>query len=478
MRPHYRKHCHHIEFTLDLLEKRELLTNYFVATTGNDANSGTAASPFRTIQFALDSADSPGDTIHVRGGTYHEKLVFRHGGDESGAITLQAAAGENVILDGTSVDGHHMVLIEDVSYVKLIGFEIRNNIGVEDGSGVRVQGAGTAIEIRDNEIHHMLGTNAMGITVYGQHRESISHIVIHNNHVHDLEAAPSEAVTVNGNVEYFEITSNLVHDVNSIGIDAIGGERDINRRRRLVARDGIIRGNTVFNARSTYEDGFGAGIYVDGGRDIVVENNEVYQSDLGIEIGAENRGVTARNIVVRNNIVRHNDKAGLVVGGYARRVGRVKYSSFYNNTVYANDTLETGFGQVWIQYALRNVFVNNIFVAGDNDRLIYSENGNRRNAFDFNVWHTIDGSAGTFVWRSEELVGMAEFQDRSKQGSDSIFANPQFVAAAAHDFRLVATSPAIDLGTHEAGLFASHDRDGVQRPQGGGVDAGAYEFVP
>jgi len=49
------------------------------------------------------------------------------------------------------------------------------------------------------------------------------------------------------------------------------------------------------------------------------------------------------------------------------------------------------------------------------------------------------------------------------------------VNAAAHDFHLQATSPAIDAG---AALSAvPTDASGISRSQGAGYDIGAYEFT-
>lgn len=45
---------------------------YFVAPSGDDAARGTKAAPFATIQRA-QSAARPGDTVHIRGGTYAMK---------------------------------------------------------------------------------------------------------------------------------------------------------------------------------------------------------------------------------------------------------------------------------------------------------------------------------------------------------------------------------------------------------------------
>jgi len=46
-------------------------TTYWVATSGNDANSGSSGSPKATVQGALNSAQ-PGDQVRVRAGVYYQ----------------------------------------------------------------------------------------------------------------------------------------------------------------------------------------------------------------------------------------------------------------------------------------------------------------------------------------------------------------------------------------------------------------------
>ena len=94
---------------------------------------------------------------------------------------------------------------------------------------------------------------------------------------------------------------------------------------------------------------------------IIIENNIVTGSDLGIEVGAENRGVVASGIIVRNNVVYKNEKSCLVFGGFDASAGRVRNSQFLHNTCYGNDTLATAFGELWIQYAEDNAVRGNIF---------------------------------------------------------------------------------------------------------------------
>lgn len=61
--------------------------NYYVATNGNDSNSGTLSSPFKTLEKAVTMV-SPGDYIYLRGGTYNmtvKSLVIKR--DKSGTAS-------------------------------------------------------------------------------------------------------------------------------------------------------------------------------------------------------------------------------------------------------------------------------------------------------------------------------------------------------------------------------------------------------
>ena len=442
-------------------------TTYTVAPSGGD---------FAQIQAALDVAVA-GDIVQVReGAPYFERLVFpRSGNAGAGHIVLTAYAGEHPILDGTGVAGEDMILIEDRSWVKVVGLEIRNSTGVSDGSGIRVLGAGSHIELRQNDIHDIRGSNAMGITVFATSATAISDLVIDGNTIHDCEPAPSEALTLNGNVDGFAVNNNVVRDVDNIGIDFIGGETDIQPDPAKVARNGVCRGNTVIRARSSYGGGFAGGIYVDGGRDIVIENNLVTESDLGLEVGAENPGIEARNVIVRNNVLVANEKAGLVFGGYAGSAGRVRDCTFSNNTVVGNDTLGAGFGELWIQYAEDNVVRNNVFVSTAQRRLLTSDAGNAGNDLDWNLWWTPGGLPGTFVWNGAEHASFAAYVAATGADANSLFADPLLADAAGH---LDAASPAINAGdpTFVAGP-GEVDLDGAPRVSGPRVDIGADEVT-
>jgi hypothetical protein len=487
-----------VRLSLEALEDRCLLSaTFYVATTGSDSNPGSITQPFKTIQHALNVATTPGDTVEVRAGTYNERLTFPASGSASGGyITLEAYPGEHVLLSGQNAKdddigyGENMVQIINKSYIKLIGFEIANDSGVgvgDDAFGVRVQGSGSNIQILNNNIHNITGSNSAGLAGAGIHvygssiTTPYSNVIIKGNTISNCTPgdAQTETLTVNGNVTGFQIIGNTIHNDNNIGIDMIGGEaatfgKPAGTLGLPVARNGICSQNTVYNIHANYGGGFAAGIYVDGGKNITVSDNISYSNDMGLEVGCENKGYVASGITVEDNVLYSNTQAGLVFGGYASNVGRVQHCSFINNTVYKNDTSNTGNGQLWIQYASNNVVTNNIFVASNNNVLLASDGaGNANNTLDHNLYFAPSAANAQFNWNAATYTGFAAYQKATKEDAHSLFGDPLFVNATTHNFQLAAGSPAIDSGSSTAGQYDPVDINGVQR--GLPPDMGAYE---
>jgi TolB protein len=315
----------------------------------------------------------------------------------------------------------------------------------------------------------------MAITVYGTSATPATNIVIRGNVVYNCEPATSEAIVLNGNIDGFEVASNLVHDVNNIGIDFIGGESGISTNG--VCRNGVCRGNHVFRARSSYEDGYAAGIYVDGGRNIIVEQNCIHDCDVGLEVGAENAGVIVTGVVVRANLIFNNDKAGLAFGGYDPSRGRVNQCHFYNNVCYKNDTLSMGNGELWVQWSASNIIANNIFYCGSQGLLLNSPEGNLANQLDYNLWFSEAGAlAAAFTWNGTEYTGFDGYRAGTGQDAHSLFANPSFVNAGATNFQAATTSLVINAGDPAyVAACAETDYAGNPRIMGGRIDIGAYE---
>jgi hypothetical protein len=75
---------------------------YYVSTSGNDANAGSLASPWRNIQKAA-SVMQAGDKCFIRGGTYREKITPTNSGSAGSPITFEGYSSEEVIVSGFDV---------------------------------------------------------------------------------------------------------------------------------------------------------------------------------------------------------------------------------------------------------------------------------------------------------------------------------------------------------------------------------------
>src|SRR4051812_5714365 len=74
----------------------------YVSSAGDDANPGSLALPFKTINKAAQLAE-PGDTVTVRAGIYRERVSPAKGGTEAKRITYQSYPGEIVIIKGSEI---------------------------------------------------------------------------------------------------------------------------------------------------------------------------------------------------------------------------------------------------------------------------------------------------------------------------------------------------------------------------------------
>lgn len=441
--------------------------DYYVAVTGHDANPGTSANqPWRTVQYAASNATA-GSTVHIGSGTYTGPVTVAVSGTLGQPIVFRGEAGSsNVIITGRGRtppnDVQGLFHVAGRSYIRLEDVTLCCYTGVTASHfhmGVYIGGTAHDVEIRNCRIHDIVHTKdeegANGIGVYGTDEDTaISNIVIRGCEVYNCKLQYSESVTINGNVDGFLVESNHVHHNDNIGIDAIGWETDVAGGHRR-ARNGAIRDNRVHHISTTYNptynDYSAGGIYVDGGADIVIERNEVYLCDIGIEVGCEHAGKTAEDVIVRNNLVYRNHLCGIAFGGYTTALGSTRNCQFLNNTLYGNDTLAWWNGQFYIQKAQNNLIANNIIYAlNDSDNHLFDERMSPPNAsnniFAFNVFYGQSGS-DSIVFRREGTYRY-DWADYAALTGDtnSLWGDPAFTDAVQSNFMLLTNSAAIDAG--------------------------------
>ena len=322
----------------------------YVAENGQDKNSGTADSPLKTIQAALDKV-KPGQTIYVRSGTYSGINYFNCSGTEKNYITLRNYPGEKPLLTANKQGA--ILNLNGSKYIKIEGLEI-GRLSAPIAQGILLDADENHIIIRNNDIHDLVTTmpgenddgEANAILCYGEGKtkeSSINNICIENNNVYNNTTGWCESVSVTGNTEYINIINNTVHDNTNIGIDFYGNAGYCSVKELDQPRYCVAAGNTIYNSVCDYADC--AGLYVDGARDIILENNISHNNMYGIEIGSEEGKdkPLVKNIIVRNNLVYGNPSGGIAVGGYdAENTGVVTDTKIYNNTIVNNGEGENG----------------------------------------------------------------------------------------------------------------------------------------
>ena len=253
-------------------------TDYYVATWGNNSNSGTLNQPLQNISYATQQAVA-GDTIYLINGTwYNERAFFVNSGNATHPITLTAHNG-TPILDGqdtTFTNQNHVgINLNNKNYIEISGIEIHNyystitNIGsyatisnciLHDTGGTLPSGQyggivillstgnvthntienctlynsgwntiqvvgnheppngngipATHLTIRNNKIYN--SNKHAGIDLFG----NLAHVIIEGNEFYDI-SRPVIYTHDTDKMDYITIHNNIFHNISSVAIDIV-----------------------------------------------------------------------------------------------------------------------------------------------------------------------------------------------------------------------------------------------------------------
>ena len=193
-----------------------------------------------------------------------------------------------------------------------------------------------------------------------------------------------------------------------------------------VEGSGTALGNTVYG--STY------GILDDGPSNFI-ENNTLYGNTTGIQIGQYTN--SANHLVVNNTIVQS--------GGVALNL----YSSSATNTTFEDNILSLSDNAIGI-------------VAPQSAQVGFIT--------DYNLYDLHSG-ATVATWSGQSIATLTGFKTEVAQEENGIAADPQFVNAAADNFNVQNTSPAIDRGN--PAMQYLFEPVGVATGDGDRIDIGA-----
>lgn len=436
------------------------MTTYYVATTGNDASSGTSASPWLTFNKAATTATA-GDTVNFGDGTYTwtTQTSTNSGSAGSGYIIFQATnsravtfqlSGDNTLINYTSesylrfngvifrgnfpttVNG--FLRFSSCDHIYFYDVEVTNT----DAIGVRFLGLCTSIVFDSCEIH-MENTDANrskdGIaftTMTAGSDVTITNCTFyHNDH---SAVALSDDVTAT-------ITSCTCYDNGSHGFgfgDPAGG--------------GSVDGTV------SYCDIYGAGHYTPRFDSFDKKSALWYSANGGAVLFHHNRiwGCTGPGIQAKDSL-----------GGALR----VENCTFYDNDTNSIDNGHSlGVKNETAGTSSTVSFKNNITSCGSSVTYavyaLYTAPGSLAAiTFDNNLYYTT-GASSKCYYNNTTYSSFTAY--KAAVETDAIIdQDPLFTSTATPDLHLRANSPAIN-----AGVVISGVTDGYS---GAAPDIGAYE---
>ncbi len=465
-------------------------TNFYVSQSGgNDLNDGLSPqTAWATIQHAANFA-IPNSVVHIMEGIYHENVQVNVSGTAGNPIVFTNYQNGHVVIDGTGTPGTSLIRMTNKSWLHFENMELRNLVR-DNARGIMAEttpsGYARNLSFKDITIHTIRwtpddgvipgsGQDARGFAVVGR-GAGIEYISIVDCTIRDNVTGKSEALTFNGNVEDFLIEGCQVFNNTNIGICLAGNYGICANPSVDKTRNGIVRGNICYNNVSPLSSS--AGIYVDGGENIVIERNNCFGNGTGISVGCEQNGTT-KYITVKNNLIHNNIGRGLAVGGHTLlSTGQVLFSTFRNNTLFQNNS-ELGYhSEIHLSKASNCVFEDNIIYSNDQNILLSVDNKlpQANNLFNYNCLYTPSGNPGdlNIYWHLQSFASLGQLQQALGQEVNSIFADPQLLSGSGslspQSVCLNAGNPALSLPAGELDFY------GNPRLAGSAVDIGALEI--
>lgn len=413
----------------------------------SNSNNGTSLATAELTIAAGIAHLTPGDTLIIKAGTYHESIRYSEiaipSGSPGNPITWMANPGDTVVIDGPECSsapcggaGHIAYMATDHEFI----VNLYHHHDITIGPGLTFDG-------RYTEAGGCLGTDSCT----GAQSLFTTNSVADGTFLEDLN------IRIVGN-RFVSSAINAIF-INSVGVDVVNNEMDSNGFYPL---EGPPYGYCIYDTSS-------------GG---IIEGNLCHHSGAyGFQFYSQ-AGYAHSNII-RNNIVHHNgifkESGGMTVLGWNHQI--------YNNVIYSNSG--PGIDTYATNTALGDVRIYHNTIYGQTDLpgwafgygITIGVQGNATNVQVANniIRNNLQGSiCQACVAGSASFITYAANNCQAAGTGCSTTVNPGFVDSGAGDFRINDdSSPVIDIGIN---VGINKDILNIDRPQGAGFDPGAYEF--
>lgn len=466
--------------TFGLTAQAQAPAEIYVSVNGSDSGTGTAASPFKTVDKGVERAAAlGGGTVFVRGeygsnpNTYPEtKETLKHSVSSNPPITIKPY-GDNVITF-TGQAGAPIWKIESPN----ITIEGENKF-VFDGTGIYSDSTGAVILIYEAD-----NVSISGVTVKNSGGRGISYYDADNITVKNSTVFNIRKRAIGGSGNNILIEGNTVHDsalvnengdmcgqggwaaaISTLSQNAPGG----------VFNDGVtIKNNTIYNnwgegisafdsknvkiLNNKVYNNYSVNIYLDRTENATVIGNHVYQDfnhrpktcgssprqTRSILIANEDWATTtlANNILIANNVLQ-GGHSGI---GYWQDTSYSDQRNTYSNIVIAHnvifnpDKYGIDFDSVSSPYnAPSNIHLLNNIIDGGSSGSLKIGGGN------FGAW-TISNNH----WVDAVPTGSQPSLANNTTGDPQYLGQNLAIGSSPENFKISNTSPAASSGTTTA----------------------------
>jgi len=451
--------------------------SYYVSTSGNDANSGTQSSPWRTIQKAANTVVA-GDVVTIGVGTYNENVTISKSGVSGSPITFQGSSKPTIVastpttiacLSGSNACVLGIVTISG-SRVIFKNMEV-GGAPIKPGVMAGITVSGSYDEISDNFTHN---TYKEGIKISSGSNNSLLRNYITYGVVSGIYFDGTNHL-VEGNT----ITHSVTRGPDRVFFSASSDPDGI----RFFGSGTIVRGNTIkdiYLDETPETDGPHSDCFQNWGNATNItfdrnycelENTTTYANPMVkfmmIERLTGNAAVSGLKIINNIFISKNNvtQWSPIQLGG-----GTCSTSYPLSDITVANNTF-VHTGNVIADFAILMRCTNTVSIK-NNTLYNYARSGYRYINQDMNNNTGVDISNNSvYNYDGSSPTGGAYPGDNI---AETWLKDPKFVNLGNLDLHLQSTSPLINRGTTISSITS--DYDGSTRPQGGAYDMGAYEY--
>jgi hypothetical protein len=444
----------------------EAATYYIDGSNGSDSNSGTIASPWKTISKANTTLRA-GDTVLIKAGRYSPQQINPSNSGSSGKyITYQNYNDDQVIISNRS----YGYFLENVNYIQIDSIRF-DDIGsyfgyLKNAEYCIIQNCefydsnsygGTKVGYSSNYNKFLNNTFEDAPINYAYEKTNCESLPYGSDC--DCDTAPADFLSIYSGV------GNLIEG-NTFGLASHGC---VNLEPRNFKPWGdsesdltVVRNNTFANEYHTGLDSTHT-VLVEGNRfyDIGArydENPIYYSRKRGITGGHAAIYVMSSNSIIRNNIC-DNNGWGVYFGAKAGGLNISDHILFYHNTFYRNHYQVMHTGNSGADYN-DNVFKNNAFYrAQSRETSNYADYNYGKNTENHFINNSFTPNASSCYFKNTNTISrtLAELKILypSEWHSSNFSADSEFTNASNRDFTLKPSSPLIDKGAWLTSITSS-----------------------